>query len=107
MGVILHLDCHTEAALTEDGVPEVARRARLGQRMKGIARTYDHVTPAMQRQIIAGLQARWESLLTAPRAAERRQLVSWFPRLESDIDGSRAGQAGGHAVIAISSPSQQ
>jgi hypothetical protein len=33
--------------LTEDGIPEVARRARLGQKMKGIARVYDHVTPAM------------------------------------------------------------
>jgi hypothetical protein len=30
------------------GIPEAARRARLGQKMKGIARTYDHVTPDMR-----------------------------------------------------------
>jgi integrase len=43
---------HTHATwLAEDGVPEVARRARLGQKMKGIARVYDHVTPAMRRMV--------------------------------------------------------
>ncbi|WP_331281572.1 integrase [Saccharothrix sp. NRRL B-16314] len=33
---------HTHATwMVEDGVPQVARRARLGQKMKGIARVYD------------------------------------------------------------------
>ncbi len=39
--------------------PEVARRARLGQKMKGIARVYDHVTPLMRRQILQALETRW------------------------------------------------
>ncbi|MBP2185518.1 hypothetical protein [Amycolatopsis magusensis] len=60
-----HEGRHTHASwLTEDGIPEVARRARLGQRMKGMARVYDHVTPEMRRQIIEALEARWMQSLT-------------------------------------------
>ncbi|WP_438860615.1 hypothetical protein [Amycolatopsis solani] len=29
-----------------------SRRARLGQKLKGIARVYDHVTPAMVNRIL-------------------------------------------------------
>jgi integrase len=55
---------HTHSTwLAEDGVPEVARRARLGQKMKGIARVYDHVTPAMRRMVLDALEARWMSSL--------------------------------------------
>jgi hypothetical protein len=43
--------------LTEDGIPEVARRARLGQKMKGMARIYDHVTNVMKKQIRDALEA--------------------------------------------------
>jgi integrase len=50
---------HTHSTwLTEDGIPEVARRARLGQKMKGFARVYDHVTPAMVNQILDALEKR-------------------------------------------------
>ncbi|MCR6489221.1 integrase [Amycolatopsis sp. OK19-0408] len=52
-----HEGRHTHATwLTEDGIPEVARRARLGQKMEGIARVYDHV---MVNQILDVLQERW------------------------------------------------
>ncbi|MBB4932766.1 hypothetical protein F4561_003586 [Lipingzhangella halophila] len=34
--------------LAEDGVPEVARAARLGHRMRGMGEVYEHVTPAMR-----------------------------------------------------------
>ncbi len=78
-----HEGRHTHATwLTEDGVPEVARRARLGQKMKGIGRTYDHVTEVMRKQILDALEARWESSLIALTTAERSQLVTWFPHLK-------------------------
>ncbi|MEC3976774.1 hypothetical protein [Amycolatopsis sp. H20-H5] len=39
---------HSHATwLVEDGIPDVVRRARLGHKMKGMARVYDHVTPEM------------------------------------------------------------
>ncbi len=60
--------------LAEDGIPEVARRARLGQKMKGIARVYDHVTPLMRRQILQALETRWIGSLVALTPSERTRL---------------------------------
>lgn len=61
-----HEGRHTHATwLTEDGVSEVARRARLGQKMKGIARVYDHVTPVMRKQVLDVMEARWLGSLAA------------------------------------------
>ncbi|WP_255632549.1 site-specific integrase [Amycolatopsis sp. TNS106] len=62
--------------LAEDGIPEVARRARLGQKMKGIARVYDHVTPLMRRQILQALETRWIGSLVALTPSERTKLGS-------------------------------
>jgi integrase len=77
-----HEGRHTHSTwLIEDGVPEVARRARLGQKMKGMARVYDHVTPVMRRQILDVLEARWLGSVAALSARERAQLVGWFPHL--------------------------
>jgi hypothetical protein len=77
-----HEGRHTHATwLTEDGVPEVARRARLGQKMKGIARVYDHVTDVMRKQILDALEVRWEASLLALTATERARLTGWFPHL--------------------------
>jgi hypothetical protein len=67
--------------LVEDGIPEVARRARLGQKMRGMARVYDHVTPAMEQEISDALEVRWFESLRALSPGERRQLVSWFAHL--------------------------
>jgi hypothetical protein len=73
---------HTHATwLTEDGVAEVARRARLGQKMKGIARVYDHVSEPMLQQISDRLEARWAASLLALTPTERGRLVEWFPHL--------------------------
>jgi hypothetical protein len=83
---------HTHATwLAEDGVPEVARRARLGQKMKGIARVYDHVTPAMRRMILDLLEARWLSSLTVLIPAEQNRLVSWFPHVRTVLDDPQNG----------------
>ncbi|MEV4648358.1 tyrosine-type recombinase/integrase [Saccharopolyspora sp. NPDC049357] len=83
--------------LTEDGVPEVARRARLGQKMKGIARVYDHVTPAMTKDLLQSLETRWVKSVASLSVAERAQLLLWIPRL-------RASLATDEDLIAISSP---
>ncbi|GAB3490029.1 hypothetical protein [Amycolatopsis cihanbeyliensis] len=80
----------------------MARRARLGQKMKGIARIYDHVTPAMLSQIIQALEVRWLASLAALSVDEQAQLVSWFPHLRATCDQLRVQQA--PKLIAISSP---
>ncbi|WP_424923440.1 tyrosine-type recombinase/integrase [Actinocrispum wychmicini] len=80
-----HEGRHTHSTwLIEDGVPEVARRARLGHKMKGIARTYDHVTPEMRQHILDALEARWQAGLSGLTGAERTRLMSWFPQLPAD-----------------------
>ncbi|WP_051796309.1 site-specific integrase [Kibdelosporangium aridum] len=101
-----HEGRHTQATwLTEDGIPEVARRARLGQKMKGIGRTYDHVTPEMRRQILDALEARWSSSLLELTATERARLTEWFPHLKPAINRllikTRDGQ---EKLIPISAP---
>ncbi len=67
--------------------------------MKGIARVYDYVTPAMVNQILAALEECWLRSLAALYPGERAKLVSWFPHLRS----RRLGH--GPGPIAISSPS--
>lgn len=98
-----HEGRHTQSTwLIEDGIAEVARRARLGQKMKGMARVYDHVTPVMLSQITAALEARWAGSVAALTATERATLGEWFPHLRTAyaplrlIDASRP--------IAFSSP---
>ena len=98
-----HEGRHTHSTwLTEDGVPEVARRARLGQKMKGIARVYDHVTPVMRKQVLDALEARWLGSLAALTPGERGRLVGWFPHLRILFDD--LGIEPAREAIAISSP---
>lgn len=83
-----HEGRHTHASwLAEDGIPEVARRARLGQKMAGIARVYDHVTPEMEHQVCQTLQARWNHALTVINDTERRWLTERYPWLTLPRDG--------------------
>jgi hypothetical protein len=59
--------------------------------MKGIARTYDHVTPEMRRQILDALETRWQAALNGLTEKERARLESWFPHLKRDeTDRSRS-----------------
>jgi hypothetical protein len=53
-------------------------RARLGQKMKGIARVYDHVTPAMRRMILDVPETRLLSSLVVLTPAEQARLAGWF-----------------------------
>lgn len=102
-GLTFHEGRHSHATwLVEDGISEVARRARLGQKMKGIARVYDHVTPEMRRQILDALEARWWSSVAALLPGERAKLGEWFPHLR-DTTRQRYLDAA-PAVIAFSSP---
>ncbi len=84
-----HEGRHTHASwLAEDGIPEVARRARLGQQMAGIARVYDHVTPAMEHQLCRALQVRWNHALAVINDTERGWLAERFPWLMLPKEGS-------------------
>jgi len=83
-------------------VPQVARRARLGQKMKGIARVYDHVTSVMKAQLINGLEARWLGSLLALRDDELATIIGWFPHLRATVAELRALPS--ERAIAISSP---
>jgi integrase len=87
-----HEGRHTHSTwLIEDGIPEVARRGRLGHKMKGIARTYDHVTPEMRRQIVDALETRWQAALEGLTEKERATLESWFPHLQTDEEPDITG----------------
>jgi hypothetical protein len=82
-----HEGRHTHSTwLAEDGIPEVARRARLGHKMKGIARTYDHVTPEMRHQVLTALEKRWQTALAGLTPPERARLESWFPHLQPTVN---------------------
>ncbi|MFP3986959.1 phage integrase SAM-like domain-containing protein [Streptomyces sp. E11-3] len=51
-----------KAWLDEDGHSRFAVESRMGHEMQGVEGTYSNVTPAMERAIVASLQARWERL---------------------------------------------
>lgn len=67
--------------LAEDGIPEVARAARLGHRMPGMANVYEHVTPTMKEQVLAALERRWRGSVRALSPRERERLMEMVPRL--------------------------
>jgi integrase len=90
--------------LIEDGIPEVARRARLGHKMKGIGRIYDHVTPEMRRQILLTLEQRWQTSLTMVTPAEQASLIGWFPHLGPVIEKLRVPAARSIAQISPIAP---
>ncbi|MBB5850495.1 hypothetical protein ACFQ05_32445 [Amycolatopsis umgeniensis] len=73
-----------------------------GQKMKGIARVYDHVTPLMRRQILQALETRWIGSLVALTPSERTKLGEWFPYLHATFRDGQLETA--PRAIAISSP---
>ncbi|WP_350277649.1 tyrosine-type recombinase/integrase [Kribbella sp. HUAS MG21] len=76
-GFRFHAGRHTHATwLTEDGNEEVARRARLGHKMKGRGRVYDHVTPEMERRVSEALEDRWVTSVLALDADERGKVLT-------------------------------
>ncbi len=67
--------------LSEDGVPEVARAARLGHRMPGMGEVYEHVTPPMKKKVRDVLEERWRQSLQALQPGERERLMETVPRV--------------------------
>jgi integrase len=55
--------------LIEDGIPEAAQAKRLGHRLPGIRDTYSHVSAAVEKRLVDGLQARWEQTAPQPPAS--------------------------------------
>jgi integrase len=110
-GFTFHEGRHTHRTwLADDGIPEVGRAARLGQKMRGMGGIYEHVTPETKKRILDVLQARWETSLLALRAQERARLIALLPRMEETINQFAAAQqaeAGqGAKIIAQISPRQ-
>jgi integrase len=92
-GFTFHEGRHTHRTwLAEDGIPEVARAARLGHKMRGMANVYEHVTPEMKRRVLDALQQRWEASLLALRPRERERLIALVPHLEETINELTARQ---------------
>jgi integrase len=79
-GFTFHEGRHTQRTwLAEDGIPDVARAARLGHRLPGMADVYEHVTPAMEQAVLDALQARWEKSVAQLTDAEHAQLLLICP----------------------------
>ncbi|MFB9831706.1 hypothetical protein [Actinoallomurus acaciae] len=108
-GFTFHEGRHSHRTwLADDGIPEIGRAARLGQKMRGMGGIYEHVTPETKERILAVLQARWESSLLALRPQEQAALVALLPRMEETIKQLTAVQQAaanqGAKIIAQISP---
>jgi integrase len=89
-GFTFHEGRHTHATwMTEDGIAEVARRARLGHKMKGMGRVYDHVTPEMERQISDALEDRFVTSVLALDEGEREKLLTWVPVIKDTVEKAK------------------
>ncbi|MEU5878650.1 hypothetical protein [Spirillospora sp. NPDC047279] len=79
-GFTFHEGRHTQRTwLADDHIPEVARAARLGHKLTGVADVYEHVTPEMRRALLTALQARWEASVQELTPQERRRLIDVVP----------------------------
>lgn len=86
-GFTFHEGRHTRRTWpAEDGIPEVARAARLGHKMPGMAGVYEHVTPEMKRRVLQALRERWEASLPALRGWERERLLAVQPQMGERIN---------------------
>ncbi|MGH3484718.1 MAG: tyrosine-type recombinase/integrase [Nocardioidaceae bacterium] len=102
-----HEGRHTHSTwLVQDGIPEVARRARLGHKMPGIAKIYEHVTPEMERRVSDALETRWLGSLSALTDDERSRLATWVADLTESIEAaSRSRAASGDGSVSQMTPS--
>jgi hypothetical protein len=92
-GFTFHQGRHSHRTwLADDGIPEIGRAARLGQKMRGMGGIYEHVTPETKQRILDVLQARWESSLLALRAQEQERLIALLPQMAQTINQLKAVQ---------------
>lgn len=97
-GFTFHEGRHTHRTwLADDGIPEVGRGARLGQKMRVMGGVYEHVTPETKERSLCVLQSRWEASPVALRPQEQARLVALLPRMEQAI---RAAADQGSKIIA-------
>jgi hypothetical protein len=77
---VLHEGRHTHRTwLSDDGISDVGRAARLGHKLPGTADVYEHLTPEMKQRTLKVLQARWESSVAQLTVGERDQLLAIVP----------------------------
>jgi hypothetical protein len=67
--------------MEELGTPPKLMDERLGHEDGSIQARYSHVTPAMRRQLLAGLTQQWEASLDARAAISRHSPVSVLDEL--------------------------
>lgn len=81
-GFTFHEGRHSHRTLlAQEGIPEVARAARLGHKVPGMASVYEHVTPAMQQLVRSVLEALWWASVDAVSAQDRERLFAAVPLL--------------------------
>ncbi|WP_304450662.1 tyrosine-type recombinase/integrase [Nocardiopsis sp. YSL2] len=95
-GFTFHEGRHTQRTwLAEDEIPEVARAARLGHKMLGMARVYEHVTPQMRQRVLSALESRWTQSVAALSDQERETLFGVVPLLEEHYCGGGENRLSG------------
>jgi hypothetical protein len=76
-GLTPHLLRHSHRTwLTEDRIPEVLVRERLGYELGGVGARYTQVTNGMRAELLEALTARWEEALDARLALHPRSPVA-------------------------------
>jgi hypothetical protein len=112
-GFTFHGGRHTQRTwLADVGIADVARAARLGHKLPGMAEVYEHVTPQMKQRVLQTLQIRWETSLTELTGAELQRLLTMVPpklsevitRRDGDEEGAKAARTGGAEMISNISP---
>jgi Phage integrase family. len=102
-GFRFHETRHTHRTwLAADGVPEVARAARLGHQLQGMANVYEHVTPEMEEQVLACLTRRWQASIRELHPAERDLLLELVPSLRLEVEAALAAGLGDDGAKVIS-----
>ena len=61
--------------MDEDGIPEVLKTERMGHELPGMHGVYGHVSAAMQAELKAALQGRWEQSLRERARLSPRSVV--------------------------------
>jgi hypothetical protein len=79
-GFTFHEGRHTHRTwLADDNIPDVARAARLGHKLPGMADVYEHVTPAMEKTVRDALTRRWKQSVRQLTDPERQHLAEIVP----------------------------
>jgi integrase len=79
-GFTFHEGRHTHRTwLSDDGISDIGRAARLGHKLPGVAEVYEHLTPEMKQRTLKVLQARWETSIAQLTGGERAKLLTIVP----------------------------